>query len=70
MNHDGGVIGCLMPLGPSIEGMGFRRAFATGIRGAPCMTRGSFIREGSSLAGTASSLDYYDPLREDAAYCA
>lgn len=49
-------MGCLKPLvpfGPSIEGMGFRRAFATGIRGAPWMTRGSFIKVGSSLAGTA-----------------
>ena len=51
--HEGGVLGCWAPLGPSIEGMGLRRAFAIGIRGTPWMTRGSFIKEGSSLAGTA-----------------
>jgi hypothetical protein len=51
--HEGGVLGWL-PLGPSIEGMGLRRAFARGIRGTPCITRGSFIKEGSNLAGTTS----------------
>ena len=37
-DHEGGVMGCLtplIPLGPSIEGMGFRLAFAIGIRGTP-----------------------------------
>ena len=49
-------MGCLMPLdpfGPSIEGIGFRRALELGMRGTPWMTRGSFISMGSSLAGTA-----------------
>ena len=32
--------------------MGFRRAFACGTRGTPCITRGSFIRVGSNFAGT------------------
>ena len=52
-------MGCLMPgtpLGPSIEGMGFLRAFAMGIRGTPCMTRGSFINVGSNFAGTVKWL--------------
>lgn len=42
----------VVPFGPSIEGIGFRRAFAMGTRGTPWMTRGSFIRVGSSFAGT------------------
>jgi len=50
--HEGGVMGCFNPLGPSIEGIGFRRAFAMGIRGTPWITRGSFIKVGSNLAGT------------------
>lgn len=33
-HQEGGVLGWL-PLGPSIEGIGFRRAFAIGIRGTP-----------------------------------
>jgi hypothetical protein len=48
----GGVLGKLA-FGPSIEGIGLRRAFAIGIRGTPWITRGSFISVGSSLAGTA-----------------
>lgn len=35
-----------------MDGMGFRRALACGIRGTPCMTRGSFIKVVSSFAGT------------------
>lgn len=38
---------------PSIEDTGFRFALACGIRGAPWVARGSFMSEGSSLAGTA-----------------
>lgn len=38
--------------GPSILGIGFRlRALAVLMRGTPCITRGSFIRVGSSFAG-------------------
>ena len=39
--------------------MGFRRAFACGIRGAPCITRGSFIRVGSNFAGTDYHVSKY-----------
>ena len=58
--HEGGVRGCLgyiVPLGPSMEGMGLRRAFAMGIRGTPWMTRGSFINVVSSFAGTIRELE-------------
>jgi hypothetical protein len=40
-----------LPFGPSIEGMGLRRALFTGMRGTPWMTRGSFMSVGSSFAG-------------------
>ena len=43
----------ILPLGPSMLGIGFRFAFAVLIRGTPWMTRGSFISVGSSLAGTS-----------------
>lgn len=34
--HEGGVLGKPLPFGPSREeGIGFRRAFAIGIRGTP-----------------------------------
>ena len=53
-DHEGGVTGSLggKPFGPSIEGIGLRRAFPAGTRGMPWIARGSFIRVGSSLAGT------------------
>lgn len=35
-------------------GIGFRFALVVVMRGTPWMTRGSFIRAGSSLAGTVS----------------
>ncbi len=35
-----------------MDGIGFRRAFVCGIRGTPCITRGSFMSVGSNLAGT------------------
>lgn len=50
--HEGVVCGSPRPI---IEGMGFRRAFACCRRGTPCMARGSFIRVGSSLAGTVNA---------------
>jgi hypothetical protein len=40
------------PLGPNIDGIGFRLAFAIGILGTPWMTLGSFISVGSSFDGT------------------
>jgi len=49
-NHDEGK-----PL-DSMEGIGFRRAFAFWGRGAPWMTRGSFMRVTSSFAGTEARL--------------
>lgn len=51
-----GCLGYAVPLGPSIEGMGLRRAFDIGMRGTPWMTRGSFISVGSNLAGTSDGL--------------
>lgn len=58
LRHQGGVTGCLgpKPLGPNTDGMGLRRALPAGILGTPWMTRGSFIRVGSNLAGTARLL--------------
>lgn len=38
-------------LGPSMLGIGFRRALEVLTRGTPWMTRGSFMRAGSSFAG-------------------
>jgi len=55
-HYDGGVLGRSLLLGPSIDGIGLRLAFAKGIRGTPWIMRGSFMSVGSSLAGTASSL--------------
>ena len=54
MEHQGGDCASpfILPLGPSILGIGFLFAFAVLMRGTPWMTRGSFIRVGSSLAGT------------------
>lgn len=43
----------ILALGPNMDGIGFRRALAVLRRGTPWITRGSFIRVGSSLAGTA-----------------
>lgn len=40
-----------LPFGPSMLGIGFLLALAVLARGTPCMTRGSFISVGSSLAG-------------------
>ena len=37
---------------PNMLGIGFLRALTGLILGAPCITRGSFIKAGSSLAGT------------------
>lgn len=42
----------ILPLGPSMLGMGFRLALVVLMRGTPWMTRGSFMSAGSSLAGT------------------
>ena len=36
--------------------MGFRLAFVVVMRGTPWMTRGSFMKAGSSLAGTVDSI--------------
>ena len=41
----------IRPFGPSMLGIGFLLALAVLARGTPCMTRGSFISVGSSLAG-------------------
>lgn len=41
----------MRPMGPSMLGIGFRRALVTLIRGTPWMARGSFIMVMSSLAG-------------------
>ena len=52
-------------LGPNIDGIGFLRALAVLIRGTPCITRGSFIKVGSSFAGTEESklvIDVSDDL--------
>ena len=38
----------------SIDGIGFRRACVCTIRGTPWIARGSFIKDGSSLAGTVA----------------
>jgi hypothetical protein len=50
--HVGDTDPFITPLGPSIEGMGFLRAFVGFIRGTPWFTLGSRIRVGSSFAGT------------------
>lgn len=41
----------MRPVGPSMLGIGFRRALVVFIRGTPWMARGSFIMVMSSLAG-------------------
>lgn len=49
-----------LPFGPSMDGIGLRRALAIGMRGTPWMTRGSFIRVRSSFAGTFSLLAVFN----------
>ena len=55
-DHEVCMLGEASPLGPSIDGIGLRRAFELGTRGTPWMTRGSFISVGSSFAGTITML--------------
>lgn len=45
----------ILPFGPNMLGMGFRVALVVLILGTPWKTRGSFIRVGSSFAGTRPS---------------
>ena len=57
MCHDGGDCASpfIPPLGPSMLGIGFLVALTVLIRGTPWRTRGSFIKVGSSFAGTKTS---------------
>ena len=54
--YDGGDCASpfIAPLGPNMLGIGFLVALTVLIRGTPCRTRGSFIKVGSSFAGTES----------------
>jgi hypothetical protein len=61
--HQGGVVG-RDPFGPSMEGIGLRRALAIGMRGTPWITRGSFMRVGSSLAGTSAESEMPQRYRQ------
>lgn len=52
--YDGGDCASpfIAPLGPNMLGIGFLVALTVFIRGTPWRTRGSFIKVGSSFAGT------------------
>ena len=49
-NYHGGAV--CKGLGPIMDGIGLRLALDWGILGTPWIARGSFIRAGSSFAGT------------------